>query len=208
MLKDCSGKMNWPRRGVYFFLESGQNRCNSGVGPRVVRVGTHALKSGSRSTLWGRLSQHRGTVRSGGGNHRGSIFRLTVGAALIRRDGYVCPTWGSGNSASKDVRESEQPLERVVSATLGNMPLLWLMVDDKPGPDSLRGYIERNSIALLSNWQREPIDLPSPDWLGQYSFVSGFCNPACGIPTMLIGLTIALSWIPSKISLRTSGNTP
>ena len=49
------------------------------------------------------------------------------------------------------------------------MPFLWLATEGEPWPDSLRGYIERNSIALLSNHGREPIDPPSPDWLGHYS---------------------------------------
>jgi hypothetical protein len=49
----------------------------------IVRVGTHALETGSQTTLWKRLSQHRGQARSGSGNHRGSIFRLIVGTALI-----------------------------------------------------------------------------------------------------------------------------
>lgn len=42
-LADCSGRMNWPRRGVYFFFEDGEMRSDTGAGPRVVRVGTHAL---------------------------------------------------------------------------------------------------------------------------------------------------------------------
>jgi hypothetical protein len=38
---------------------------------------------------------------------------------------------------------------------------LWLSVDDEPGPQSLRGCIERNAIALLSNYGKLPIDPPS-----------------------------------------------
>lgn len=49
-----------------------------------------------------------------------------------------------------------------------NMPFLWLSVDDEPGPQSLRGFIERNAIALLSNYGKPPIDLPSDSWLGSY----------------------------------------
>jgi len=44
--------------------------------------------------------------------------------------------------------------------------LLWLAIDDAAGTDSLRGYIERNSIDLLSNYRRSPLDPPSQDWLG------------------------------------------
>ena len=60
-------------------------------------------------------------------------------------------------------------MEREVSAVIGTMPFLWLAVDDEPGPDSLRGYIERSAISLLSNYERTPIDLPSSGWLGHYS---------------------------------------
>ena len=48
------------------------------------------------------------------------------------------------------------------------MPFLWLDVGDEPGPGSLRGHIERNSIALLSNWGKGSLDPPSPDWLGHF----------------------------------------
>src|SRR5260370_408865 len=75
-LIDSHGRMIWPRRGVYFFFEAGETRSNSGAEPRVVRVGTHALKARAATSLWSRLSQHKGTRSHGGGNHRGSIFRL------------------------------------------------------------------------------------------------------------------------------------
>ena len=166
-LMDCSGRMDWPRRGVYFFREAGEDRSDTGSGPRVVRVGTHALKPGSRTQLWSRLSQHKGPARSGGGNHRGSVFRKHVGAALIEKNGHVATTWGNGSSASREVRMGELGIERLVSKKIGAMPFLWLSVDDAPGPDSQRGYVERNSIALLSNFIGEPIDPPSPHWLGR-----------------------------------------
>ena len=43
-------------------------------------------------------------------------------------------------------------LKGKVSDIIREMPFLWLEVDDPPGRDSLRGYIESNSIALLSNY--------------------------------------------------------
>ena len=43
LLAECDGRMDWPKRGVYFFFEPGESRSTSGEGPRVVRVGTHAL---------------------------------------------------------------------------------------------------------------------------------------------------------------------
>ena len=50
-LAECHGRIDWPRRGVYFFFEAGEIRTDSGTGPRVVRVGTHALTAKSRTTL-------------------------------------------------------------------------------------------------------------------------------------------------------------
>lgn len=166
LLAECTGRLSWPRRGVYFFFEAGEQRSDSGDGPRVVRVGTHALTSTSRSKLWTRLSQHRGQTGSGGGNHRGSIFRLIVGTALISRGVQTCPSWGKGSSAARDIRELEVELERQVSAVIRAMPFIWVAVDDEPGSGSLRGYIERNAIALLSNFGRDRVDPPSSRWLG------------------------------------------
>jgi hypothetical protein len=167
VLSQCDGRMGWPQRGVYFFREPGENRSDTGPGPRIVRVGTHALKTGSGTKLWTRLSQHRGVALSGGGNHRGSIFRLIVGTALIARDGHEYPAWGKGGSAPREIRQCELPLEQAVSKVIGAMPFLWLAVNDDPGPDSLRGFVERNAIALLSNYDKEPLDSPSGKWLGR-----------------------------------------
>ena len=133
---------------------------------RVVRIGTHALKIGSSTTLWKRLSQHKGQEKSGRGNHRGSIFRLIVGTALNTNDATRCSTWGQGQTADKSVRAAEITLEERVSHVIGRMPFVWLAIQDEPGPASLRGYIERNAIALLSNYGKPAIDPPSPGWLG------------------------------------------
>lgn len=157
LLADCDGRLEWPQRGVYFFMEDGELRSDSGNGNRIVRVGTHALKSGSGTTLWKRLSQHRGQSRSGGGNHRGSIFRLIVGTALIERDGFTCETWDNrSSSAPRNIRLAEQDMERKVSETIGAMRFLWLPMEDEAGPESVRGIVERNSIALLSNYGNHP----------------------------------------------------
>jgi hypothetical protein len=166
-LGEASEQLTWPRRGVYFFFEPGEARSGSGEGRRVVRVGTHALKAGSQSSLWGRLSQHRGSPS--GGNHRGSVFRLFVGLALQSRDpSLAIPSWAKGSSAPADVLEAERSLEAMVSATLAQMQVVWLPVGDEPGPDSLRGYIERNSIALLSAYASPATDPPSAQWLGRH----------------------------------------
>jgi len=174
-LAECDGRMDWPRRGVYFFFEPGETRSTSGAGPRVVRVGTHGLKAGKDTKLWDRLRTHRGTLTGqnpGGGNHRGSIFRLHVGTALLARGDWpneVARTWHVGSSAKREIREREVPLEKAVSEYIGQMPFLWLAVDDSPGLNSLRGYLERNAIALLSNSGPGGHDPPSPTWLGRWA---------------------------------------
>lgn len=86
----------------------------------------------------------------------------------MARDGYACSTWGVGDSAGSEVRMGEIPLEREVSRLIGSMPFVWLGIDDEPGAKSLRGYIERHAIALLSNYGKEPIDAPSAGWLGRH----------------------------------------
>lgn len=171
---------DWPRRGVYFFFEPGEIRAGSGYGPRLVRVGTHALGAGARSTLHQRLRQHAGKSSGSGGNHRGSIFRLLVGEALIARgDCPPCPSWGMKGDISKAAEElcvaraalagAEAPVETAVSAYLGRLPFLWVPIEDEPGPESLRGFIERNVIALASGLHQPVIDPPSPSWLGHHS---------------------------------------
>lgn len=166
-LEDANGRMGWPTHGVYFFFEPGEYREDRET-LRVTRVGTHALTATSQTTLWDRLRQHRGNVSGkhpGAGNHRGSIFRLHVGTALIHRDGWpeAAPTWGKGSSAPREVRDREVPLEQAVSTYIGPMPFLWL---DVPQRD-MRDAIERGCIALLSNYDRPAVDAPSAEWLGR-----------------------------------------
>lgn len=158
---------DWPLRGVYFFFDTREVRSGSGSGLRLVRIGTHALKVDARSTLYGRLRQHAGNISDLGGNHRGSIFRLLVGDALLRHDnGLHCPSWGKKGRLDKVV---EAKLEFAVSNYLGQLLFLCLPILDAPEPKSLRGYIERNVIALASGSQGVVIDPPSESWLGHSS---------------------------------------
>lgn len=174
-LAECAGSMQWPSRGVYFFFDPGERRAlPNGAVMRVVRVGTHAVSTGSRTTLWDRLRAHRGTGSPGGpsngGNHRGSIFRRHVGAALLRAGRYAgegADSWGVGSSAPPHVTVREIALERAVSAYIGRLPFLWVEADDDPGPESVRAYLEQNSIALLS--RAIAIDPPSAGWLGRHA---------------------------------------
>ena len=168
-----TGRSPCPDRGVYFFREPGEYRLSKPHSLRIVRVGTHAVSANSKSTLWGRLKTHLGT-RGGGGNHRGSIFRLHVGAALLARGGVSVPTWGVGSSAPQALRscvtaqKAEADYERKVSEHIGAMTVLWVDVSDEPGPSSKRALIERNAIALLSN-RFAPIDPAGAGWLGHHS---------------------------------------
>jgi len=171
-LANSNRRMNWPPRGVYFFFEHGEARTHSGGGLRVVRVGTHAVSIGSCTTLWQRLSQHRGPITTGAGNHRGSVFRELVGQAIsVRSPGVYPVSWGDGYSAPRETRDLELGLEREVSRHIRGMPFLWLAVEDDPSRESQRSYVERNAIALLSNWRtpgNDALDPPSPGWLGRH----------------------------------------
>lgn len=158
----------WPKRGVYFIFEPSEVRTDSGEGLRVVRVGTHALKPQSTSSLRARLAQHRGAMTSGGGNHRASVFRLLVGAALsAKTPSLAVATWGKGSSAPSAIRVAEFGLERRVSDFMEKMTVLALEITDEPGPKSQRAVIERNVIALLSNFGKPALDSPSAGWLGR-----------------------------------------
>lgn len=164
---EMNGRQPWPSRGVYFVLEG--RKIGSDRMPRIVRVGTHAVSQGSKTTLWNRLSTHRGTT-AGIGSHRSSIFRLHVGRAWSRFDNSkIWPdSWAKGQSASADIRLDEGPLEQIVSEVIGAMHVVWLDIDDEPGAASERAYIERNAIGLLSR-----LGLLSGradiDWLSSYS---------------------------------------
>jgi 5'-3' exonuclease len=161
-------RRRWPERGVYFFFESGENRFFSAKA-RVVRVGTHAVSANSKATLWNRLRTHRG-VADGGGNHRSSIFRSHVGAAILQRDSRLeeYPAWGDQSTGTADNKSLESELEKLVSATISQMRILCLEIRDSPGPRSDRAFIERNAIALLSK-AGSRIDIPSDAWLGRSS---------------------------------------
>jgi hypothetical protein len=178
-LKRCTGYMDWPNRGVYFFLEPGDTRESTDQ-LRVTRVGTHAVSTGSNTTLWDRLKQHYGTGDGSsdhphGGGHRGSVYRKRVGEAIIEKHGLHAdyPSWDDRWAAidreRSAVRDEEYILERRVSASIREQPFLWVHLDDEPGPDSDRAVLEQNAIALLSNCERESLDPRRGDWLGRHS---------------------------------------
>lgn len=172
-LSNCHGRMNWPKRGIYIFFASDETRTSTDY-RRVTRIGTHAVSTGSGTSLWNRLIAHRGTFSgkyANGGNHRGSVFRLRVGEAMIERNELHddFPDWAQGSSAGSGIRNQELEHERRVSQYIRDLPFLWIEVDDHPGPDSDRAYLEKNMIALLSNYEKTPIDSRDPSWLGKQS---------------------------------------
>jgi len=54
----------------------------------------------------------------------------------------------------------EKNLERMESAHIAAMGVLWLAIEDEASPSSDRAYIERNLIGLLVG-KAGPIDPPS-----------------------------------------------
>ena len=125
-LRDCRSADGGPRQGVYFFFEQGEV-CGDGS-DRVVRVGTHALTATSQATLWGRLRQHRGQLagpHAGGGNHRASVFRRHVGAAIIRRDKLsadLLASWLDRHGPWPGWVAREEEIEHFVSDHIGPCP--------------------------------------------------------------------------------------
>jgi 5'-3' exonuclease len=166
-LSQAAGR-RWPPSGVYFFFEPGESRfCTTQ--PRVVRVGTHGVSVNSKASLWNRLRTHRG-VLEGAGNHRASIFRSHVGAAIIQRDSrmHEFPDWADQSAGTAENRLIEAELETQVSAIISRMQIVCLEIRDTPGPHSDRAYVERNAIALLSR-VGSLLDRPSGNWLGRCS---------------------------------------
>jgi hypothetical protein len=165
------------KRGIYLFFDENETRTD-GEEPRVVRVGAHAVKrTGGKATLWERLKQHRGIIRTGGGYHRKSIFRLLVGEAMnnLADPEKRVATWGK---ADMGVREDEHRLEMKVSDYIRGLPFVFMRVDpESDGREHIhendRMYLEQNIIAIiamLSNINRaERGDMPSHEWLGNHS---------------------------------------
>lgn len=160
-----------PKRGVYIFLDPAERNFR-GLGPRVVRIGTHAVSAGSQASLRGRLRTHLGPANEIG-NHRSSIFRLHVGRAMLEAGpGHASlPTWGAGQDADLQIKALELEHEVAVSRYLQRLQVVLLDIDDEPSKDSMRARVEMQLIALFSDTMR-PIDLPTSEWLGLKSPVA------------------------------------
>lgn len=161
-------KTRLPTKGVYVFFDPYESNFR-GDPLRIVRIGTHAVSEGSKSTLKTRLRNHLGQSDNSG-SHRGSVFRLHVGRAMLTmQDGIEdVPSWGSGQHASRDIRATEIEHERRVSRYMERLEVLIIPADDPSNKHSLRADIERQLIGLCSeNFQC--VDRPSDSWLGNWS---------------------------------------
>lgn len=146
-MRDCWAG-DCPSGGVYFFFEDGEVRGDDSS--RVVRVGTHALTAASKPTLWDRLRQHRGHLAGrdpGSGNHRASVFRRHVGAALIQHDGQPPPglmaSWLDRHGPHPGWASQETAVEMAVSRHIGAMRVFWLCVPDPGTPRACRAEQHR-----------------------------------------------------------------
>jgi hypothetical protein len=179
-------KNDLPKNGVYFFFEDGEYRENS-ESKRIVRVGTHAVQANSKSTLFKRLKQHIGP-KHGFGRHRMSVQRELIGLSMINKTNSkaIYSNWGIRSFKNdKTVIEYEKQMEKLVTDYISEkMPFTVLKVDGESSSNNLRAYIERNTIMLLSNYNRLAIDPPSENWLGHSSgndkvINSGLWNRSC-----------------------------
>ena len=93
-----------------------------------------------------------------------------MGASIISRDGLpseLLESWLSKRAEPAWARE-EADLETRVSRVIGAMPFAWLPVPDRGAGGSDRGWLERNTIAILSGLTGSA-DVPSPHWLGRWA---------------------------------------
>lgn len=161
-----------PERGVYIFLDASEQSAWS-RGPRIVRVGTHGVSLGSKSSLRNRLRNHLGPSH-GIGSHRGSIFRLHVGRAMLEAGGRnepEVPSWGVGQQAPKPVPDLEIALERRVTDYLRQLEVFVFAIDDPASKTSLRAVAETQLIGLMTAGG-VGLEAMSDRWLGNHSPVA------------------------------------
>ena len=144
LLKDFMSVIAPTEKGVYFIFEPEEYRIDSREKLRVVRVGTHGLTKGSRSTIWTRLFEHLMA------NGR-SVFRSQVNHAL------KCAGDSLGHNHSARITRK-----------IGSMRFLWVKVDGDNGYIE-RKKLEKNAIKLLSACNGGAIHQPSCSWLGTHS---------------------------------------
>jgi hypothetical protein len=165
-LREYMGSKNLTKQGVYLFFEDGEPTEFNQRLPRIVRIGTHAVSAGSSTTLRDRLRTHMGTA-DGDGNHRGSVFRLHVGNAIIKARNLSgeYPDWGKGQSATKDVKNQERRLEQEVSKYLSRLRVFCLPLSGPASKSSIRSRVEAAIIGVLTQ-DGMALERPTQNWLG------------------------------------------
>lgn len=163
-LGSCDPKKDRSDGGVYFFFEKGERRSGSGKGKRVVRVG---ICDSYRDRI---SRKHKGPAAD---MVRGSVFRKWVHSALFlkhRRTEFAdWPNITEENIAGMlEVLSPDRQLRlaRATSKHMWPMELLFVPIDEK----NAQRYIEKNTIKLLSEYRKDPIDPPSRRWLGRHTW--------------------------------------
>ena len=146
LLRDFASVISPCDKGVYFIFEPGETRCES-ASLRVVRIGTHGLRANSRSTIWTRLFEHLMF------NGR-SVFRDHINAALLNRNGISREDLDHRHSAC-------------ITDHMGKTRFLWVRIDGDDGHIK-RQRVEKNAIALLSDFHGSASDKQSSSWLGRH----------------------------------------
>lgn len=167
LLRDLSSQ-DLPDKGVYIFVDNSEKNRWGSAG-RIVRIGTHAVSEGSKSLLRTRLRSHLGN-QDGSGNHRGSIFRLHIGASLLASEQlhHRAKNWGNAGSASSQIKKGESWLEMKVSDYIQALEVIVVRIEDEASKFSLRAKAERQLIALLTE-KGLPLEKPGSEWLGRFS---------------------------------------
>jgi hypothetical protein len=168
-LSDPTLSEKCPKQGVYFLFEPTEFLRTNPPLNRIVHIGTQGTTVHTQKTLWSKISQHRGMLETGAGNHRMSSVRMHIGMALIKKNGYSVPTWiDRDKSIALEVREAESFLEKEVSAYIQNMSVIWLPLEDTPNRPltTERIFMETNFLSLLCNYDFIDYHPPSEDWLG------------------------------------------
>ncbi len=157
-----------PVRGWCFFFENGEYRQNMSI-PRIVRVESHCALD-DKMSVYNQILKHRGNIAGaymGGGNHRRSFLRKHIGTAIMNKLARYCETWEE-DRAKASIRRAEHWLETMVSSATSSMEVLVVPIENIGDMDITAKYIEQNMIALLSNFNEDPVDSPSLDWLGNF----------------------------------------
>lgn len=168
----CVGELAPP--GVYFYFDPKEPRSDTGKGNRVVYVG-------ETGCIGRRLCEHWW------GSRQNSQYQQVVGEAIIKSRNLDIPSWGSKKELAtrkkaalflgipkQEINSKEYSIDVEVSEYIQSMSVLYVSVNDL----KKRRMIERNAIALLSNYcpNIDQLDRHSRGWVGCHSGREKLCN--------------------------------